>query len=197
MVVVYRVVDSSGLKESNISAEFTDFVRSAFDKMGMNMDNIITGQQALEAKLDFANQQLQSNKGDMEQLKKTAYFVSEQLTQAFCETKETTLLMSERTFIVLIDYSKAFDSVSHIQMFNILLRMIEFTLPSGGFDHCIACVRLTTNCGPATNVNTRFIHLLRIQKIIECISIGYRNNHLYHYSTAYIHTQARAGTGPL
>ena len=28
--------------------------------------------------------------------------------------------MSERTFIVLIDYSKAFDSVSHIRMFNIL-----------------------------------------------------------------------------
>ena len=28
--------------------------------------------------------------------------------------------MSERTFIVFIDYSKAFDSVSHIQMFNIL-----------------------------------------------------------------------------
>ena len=33
---------------------------------------------------------------------------------------EKTLLMSERTFIVFIDYSKAFDSVSHIQMFNIL-----------------------------------------------------------------------------
>ena len=28
--------------------------------------------------------------------------------------------MSERTFIVFIDYNKAFDSVSHIQMFNIL-----------------------------------------------------------------------------
>ena len=28
--------------------------------------------------------------------------------------------MSERTFIVFIDYSKAFDSVSHIQMFNLL-----------------------------------------------------------------------------
>ena len=28
--------------------------------------------------------------------------------------------MSERTFIVFIDYSKTFDSVSHIQMFNIL-----------------------------------------------------------------------------
>ena len=33
---------------------------------------------------------------------------------------EKTLLMSERTFIVFIDYSKAFDRVSHIQMFNIL-----------------------------------------------------------------------------
>ena len=33
---------------------------------------------------------------------------------------EKTLLMSEWTFIVFIDYSKAFDSVSHIQMFNIL-----------------------------------------------------------------------------
>ena len=33
---------------------------------------------------------------------------------------EKTLLMSERTFIVCIDYSKAFDSVSHIQMFNII-----------------------------------------------------------------------------
>ena len=33
---------------------------------------------------------------------------------------EKTLLMSERTFIVFIDYSKAFDSVSHIQMFNLL-----------------------------------------------------------------------------
>ena len=31
-----------------------------------------------------------------------------------------TLLMSERTFIVFIDYRKAFDSISHIQMFNIL-----------------------------------------------------------------------------
>ena len=31
--------------------------------------------------------------------------------------------MSERTFIVSIDYSKAFDSVSHIQMFNILNAM--------------------------------------------------------------------------
>ena len=28
--------------------------------------------------------------------------------------------MGERTFIVFIDYSKAFDSVSHIQVFNIL-----------------------------------------------------------------------------
>ena len=33
---------------------------------------------------------------------------------------ENTLLMSERTCIVFIDYSKAFDSVSHIQMFNLL-----------------------------------------------------------------------------
>ena len=33
---------------------------------------------------------------------------------------EKTLLMSERTFIVFVDYSKALDSVSHIQMFNIL-----------------------------------------------------------------------------
>ena len=36
---------------------------------------------------------------------------------------EKTILMSERTFIVFIDYSKAFDSVSHIQMFNILNNM--------------------------------------------------------------------------
>ena len=33
---------------------------------------------------------------------------------------EKTILMSERTFIVFIDYSKAFDSVIHIHMFNIL-----------------------------------------------------------------------------
>ena len=33
---------------------------------------------------------------------------------------EKTLLMSERTCTVFIDYSKASDSVSHIQMFNIL-----------------------------------------------------------------------------
>ena len=33
---------------------------------------------------------------------------------------EKTLQMSARTFIVFIDYSKAFDSVSHIQMFDIL-----------------------------------------------------------------------------
>ena len=33
---------------------------------------------------------------------------------------EKTLQMSERTIIVFIDYSKAFDSVSHIQMFDIL-----------------------------------------------------------------------------
>ena len=31
---------------------------------------------------------------------------------------ENTLLISARIFIVVIDYSKAFDSVSHIQMFN-------------------------------------------------------------------------------
>ena len=54
-------------------------MRSAFDKMGVKMDNIITGQQALEVKLDLINQQFQSNKGDIEQLKKTAEFVSEQL----------------------------------------------------------------------------------------------------------------------
>ena len=58
--------------------------------MGVKMDNIITGQQhqALEVKLDLVNQQVRSNKGDIEQLKKTADFVSEQLTQATCETKE-------------------------------------------------------------------------------------------------------------
>ena len=33
---------------------------------------------------------------------------------------EKTLLMSERTFIVVIDCSKTFDSFSHIHMFNIL-----------------------------------------------------------------------------
>ena len=33
---------------------------------------------------------------------------------------EKTLLMSERISIIVIDYSKAFDSVSHIQMFNVL-----------------------------------------------------------------------------
>ena len=52
------------------------------------MDNIITGQQALEIKLDLVNQQVQSNKGEIEQLKKTADFVSEQLTKATCVTKE-------------------------------------------------------------------------------------------------------------
>ena len=36
---------------------------------------------------------------------------------------EKTILMSERTFIVFIDYGKAFDSVSHIQMFNLLSDM--------------------------------------------------------------------------
>ena len=74
--------DSSDLEQPNTSAEFSDFVRSAFDKMGVKMDNIITGQQELEVKLDLVNQQVQSNKGDIEQLKKTADFVSEQLTQA-------------------------------------------------------------------------------------------------------------------
>ena len=34
--------------------------------------------------------------------------------------EKTILIMSERTFIVFVDYSKAFDNVSHIQMFNIL-----------------------------------------------------------------------------
>ena len=38
---------------------------------------------------------------------------------------EKTIIMSERTFIVFIDYSKAFDSVSHIQMFNILNDMVS------------------------------------------------------------------------
>ena len=42
----------------------------------------------LDVKLDLVNQQVQSNKGDIEQLKKTADFVSEQLTQATCETKD-------------------------------------------------------------------------------------------------------------
>ena len=82
------VVDSSDLEQPNISAEFSDFVRSAFDKMGVKMDNIITGQQALEVKLDLVNQQVQSNKGDIKELKKAADFVSEQLTQATRETKE-------------------------------------------------------------------------------------------------------------
>ena len=59
------LVDSSDLEQPNISAEFSDFVRSAFDKMGVKMDNIITGQQALEFKLDLVNQQVQSNKGDI------------------------------------------------------------------------------------------------------------------------------------
>ena len=82
------LVDSSDLEQPNISAEFSDFVRSAFDKMGVKMDNIITGQQALEVKLDLVNQQVQSNKGDIKELKKTADFVSEQLTQATRETKD-------------------------------------------------------------------------------------------------------------
>ena len=55
-----------------ISAEFSEFVRSAFEKMGVKMDNIVTGQQALEVKLDLVNQQVKSNKGDIEKLKKTA-----------------------------------------------------------------------------------------------------------------------------
>ena len=55
--------------------------------MGVKMDNIITGQQALEVKLDLVNQQVKSNKGDIEQLKKTADFVFEQLTRATRETK--------------------------------------------------------------------------------------------------------------
>ena len=59
------LVDSSDLEQPNISAEFSDFVRSAVDKMGVKMDNIITGQQALEVKLDLVNQQVQSNKGDI------------------------------------------------------------------------------------------------------------------------------------
>ena len=52
------------------------------------MDNIITGQQALEIKLDLVNQQVQSNKGEIEQLQKTADVVSDQLTKATCVTKE-------------------------------------------------------------------------------------------------------------
>ena len=82
------VIDSCDLEQSNISTEFNEFVRSAFDKMSVQMDNIITGQQALEVKLDLVNQQVQSNKGEIEQLKKTADFVSEQLTQSTRETKE-------------------------------------------------------------------------------------------------------------
>ena len=54
--------------------------------------------------------------------------------------------------------------------------MFKFTVPSGGFDHCIACVRFTTNCGPATIVNTRFIHLLNtISK--QQISCGSYSSH--------------------
>ena len=56
--------------------------------MGVKMDNIITGQQALEIKLDLVNQQVQSNKGEIEQLKKTADSESEQLTKATCVTRE-------------------------------------------------------------------------------------------------------------
>ena len=79
---------TSDVEQSTIPTEFTEFVHSAFDKMGVKMDNIITGQQALEIKLDLVNQQVQSNKGEIEQLKKTADFVSEQLTKATCVTKE-------------------------------------------------------------------------------------------------------------
>ena len=82
------VIDSSDLEQSTIPTEFTEFVRSAFEKMSVKMDNIITGQQALEIKLDLVNQQVQSNKGEIEELKKSADFVCEQLTKATCVTKE-------------------------------------------------------------------------------------------------------------
>ena len=58
------VVDSSYLEQPNISAEFSDFLCSAFDKMSVKMDNIITGQQALEVKLDLVNQQHKRIKED-------------------------------------------------------------------------------------------------------------------------------------
>ena len=70
------VIDSSDLEQSTIPTEFTEFVRSAFEKMSVKMDNIITGQQALEIKLEI------------EELKKSADFVSEQSTKATCVTKE-------------------------------------------------------------------------------------------------------------
>ena len=82
------VIDSSDLEQSTIPTEFIEFVRSAFEKMSVKMDNIITGQQALEIKLDLVNQQVQSNKGEIEELKKSADFVCEQLTKATCVTKE-------------------------------------------------------------------------------------------------------------
>ena len=49
---------------------------------------------------------------DVDEAQLTCYFVSR------TSLRLETLLMSERTFIVFIDYSKALDSVSHIQMFN-------------------------------------------------------------------------------
>ena len=47
------VVDSSDLEQPNISAEFSDFVRSAFDKMGVKMDNIITGSRRWKSSLTW------------------------------------------------------------------------------------------------------------------------------------------------
>ena len=47
------VIDSSDLEQSTIPTEFTEFVRSAFDKMGVKMENIITGQQALKFNIQF------------------------------------------------------------------------------------------------------------------------------------------------
>ena len=60
------------------------------------MDNIITGQQALETKLDLVNQQVQSNEGEIEQLKKTADFVSEQLTKADPSLADRTALSPQQ-----------------------------------------------------------------------------------------------------
>ena len=48
------LVDSSDLEQPDISAEFSDFVRSAFDKiMGVKMDNIITGSRRWKSSLTW------------------------------------------------------------------------------------------------------------------------------------------------
>ena len=49
----------------NMPAEFTEYVRNAFEKMNVKMDSIITGQAGVERKFETVNVQVTKSKDDI------------------------------------------------------------------------------------------------------------------------------------